>query len=61
MISAPVYDLENLSASINDENLPFLNRAISAYSVGSVFKLVTASAALDQGISEDYTYECTGK
>ncbi|MDE7293829.1 MAG: penicillin-binding protein 2, partial [Oscillospiraceae bacterium] len=39
---------------------PFVNRAFSAYSVGSAFKLVTAGAALEYGISERYSYDCGG-
>ena len=44
-----------------DENSPFVNRALSAYSVGSVFKPIVAAAALDSGISENMTVECDGK
>ncbi len=58
--SAPVYDKENLSDYINDENAPFINRAFSAFSVGSVFKTVTAATCLENDISLD-TFNCTGK
>ncbi len=37
----------------------YLNRAFSSYSVGSVYKLVVAAAALEGGINE--TYECVGE
>lgn len=58
--SFPEFDPENLSASLESKDSPFINRAFSAYSVGSIFKLVTASAALEAGISEDFTYICDG-
>lgn len=58
--SFPEFDPENLSASLDSEDSPFINRAFSAYSVGSIFKLVTAAAALEAGISEDYSYNCVG-
>jgi penicillin-binding protein 2 len=58
--STPVYDPEHLNTAMNDPQSPFLNRALCAYSVGSIFKLVTASAALESGISDLYMYECEG-
>ncbi|MGN0551792.1 MAG: peptidoglycan D,D-transpeptidase FtsI family protein, partial [Oscillospiraceae bacterium] len=58
--SFPEFDPENLSASLESDDSPFVNRAFSAYSVGSIFKLVTASAALEAGISEDFSYTCDG-
>ena len=58
--STPVYDPDALSAAMEDSAAPFVNRALSAYSVGSVFKLVTAAAALEHGIPVKYMYECTG-
>jgi len=44
------------------ENHPFLNRALNAcYPPGSIFKLVTTSAALEAGIlDKDQTWECKG-
>ncbi len=38
------------------ENLPYLNRAISAYHPGSIFKLVTLSAGLDKGLLDPDEY-----
>ena len=58
--SSPVYDPQALAESLNDPQSPFLNRALAPYSVGSVFKLVTASAAIESGISDLYMYTCTG-
>lgn len=58
MASAPEFDQNNPAKSLNDENAPFLNRAITPYSVGSVFKAVVAAAALEKGISTDTQYTC---
>lgn len=58
MASVPVFDPDNLGKSMNDETLPFLNRAITPYSVGSVFKPFLASVAIENNISLDY--ECLG-
>ncbi|MBQ8210305.1 MAG: penicillin-binding protein 2 [Clostridia bacterium] len=60
LASSPEFDREDMSASLADENSPFLNRALSSYAVGSVFKPVVAAAALEQGISEDLIFTCDG-
>ena len=56
--SVPDFDPENLSAALHAENAPFLNRAFSAYAVGSTWKLVVAAAALENGFSENRLYDC---
>lgn len=60
VVSCPDFNTEDISASLENGDSPFVNRAFSAYSVGSIFKLVTAAAALEQGISSEYSYTCTG-
>ena len=59
-VSRPDFDTSDVAAYMDDPDSPFVNRAMSAYSVGSIFKLVTAAAALEQGISPEYSYICTG-
>ena len=59
--SMPVYDPDHLADALNREDTPFLNRALSAYSVGSVFKLVTAATALEHGTGKKFMYDCTGE
>jgi len=58
--STPVYDPGHLAEAMENPQSPFINRALSAYSVGSVFKLVTAAAALEHGISDQLMYQCEG-
>ncbi len=58
-VSLPSYDVTNISASLENESSPLLNRALSAYSVGSVFKPCVAAAAIEAGKS-DFIFDCTG-
>ncbi len=62
----PSYDLndyyEKYTEYLNDELTPLFNRAIQGtYRPGSVFKMVVASAGLQEGlITETSTYHCKG-
>jgi len=60
MASFPAFDVNNLEGSLEDENKPFINRTLLPYNVGSVFKLVTAATAIEQGETTDFFYECEG-
>lgn len=60
LVSLPSFDRENLSSAVNDDGAPFVNRALNAYSVGSVFKPVVVAAALESGIDENTVFECKG-
>ena len=57
--STPIFDTNNLSEYLNDENSPFINRAFCSYSVGSIFKVVTSAAALENNIPLQ-SYSCKG-
>ena len=59
--SVPAFDPRDPAASLDDGDSPFLNRAFSAYAVGSTFKLAVAAAALESGISPDYEVYCSGE
>lgn len=59
-VSMPAYDPNDLAASLQDPNSPFVNRAFSQFNVGSTFKLVTAAAALEAGYGRFAPYTCTG-
>jgi len=61
LASAPAFDPGDVAASLNDPLLPFFNRALGAYPVGSTFKCFIAAAALEQGISQNFTFTCTGE
>ena len=59
LLSLPQFDTSNISEYLNDENSPFINRALLSYSVGSVFKTCVAAAGLEKGES-NYTFNCEG-
>lgn len=60
MVSLPDYDPNNVAAALKAPDSPLLNRCLAAYNVGSVFKLISASAALEYGILPSTRYTCTG-
>ena len=61
LASAPAFDPNDVAASLNDPLRPFFNRALGAYPIGSTFKCFVAAAALEQGISENFMFTCTGE
>ena len=58
MASIPTFNPLDLGADINNSDKPFINRAITPYSVGSIFKPFVATVAIENNI--DLTYNCTG-
>lgn len=62
LVSSPGFKPDQLEKYLNDKNLPLFNRAIGGeYPPGSVFKIITAAAALEEGkISGESLIEDTG-
>ena len=70
MVSRPTFDPNDFAVHIskdewnqlvNDENHPLLNKAIQAQlAPGSVFKIIMATAGLQEGIAEDMHVTCNG-
>ncbi|HLZ22201.1 MAG TPA: penicillin-binding transpeptidase domain-containing protein [Ktedonobacterales bacterium] len=51
----------NIDACVNNPGDPLLNRAVDgAYPVGSIFKLITLSAALEHGVKPTDVFTCPG-
>jgi len=64
LVSSPSFNPNEItSQSLNDPTLPFFNRAIGgAYPPGSTFKIVTATAGLEEGkIDAKTIFEDTGQ
>ena len=58
-VSRPGFDPAHVGESLTAPDSPLLNRALSAYAVGSVFKPVVAAAALEAG-EGDFVRDCPG-
>jgi penicillin-binding protein 2 len=63
LVSSPSFDPKQVADYLKNKNLPLFDRAISGeYPPGSVFKMVTATAALEEGkIDETTEIEDTGE
>lgn len=60
MGSSPSYEHGAIADYLNSEKGELTNRATSAYSLGSVYKMVVAACALEEGVDLDYSYYCSG-
>lgn len=58
--SFPSYDPQDVGASLKEVNSPLLNKTLQPYSVGSTFKLVSATSALEAGLPLSTRFTCTG-
>lgn len=58
-VSRPAFDPNCIAEALDAPDAPFVNRALSAFTVGSVFKPVLAAAALERGLGA-FTHTCTG-
>jgi len=63
LVSSPSFDYRKLEKYLTDKDLPMFNRAVGGeYPPGSVFKIITAIAALEEGkIDEETEIEDTGE
>lgn len=59
LVSKPGLSVNDLASAVNNSNAPFINRAVSAYSVGSVFKPLIAAALLENN-KGDFCHTCNG-
>jgi cell division protein FtsI/penicillin-binding protein 2 len=62
MASTPDFDQNNVGSYLNGKNDELMNKAISAYDLGSIFKTVVAAAAIENKIiAENETFICEGQ
>ncbi len=60
LASIPTFDPNNVKDYLDETTSPFSNRALSAYPVGSVFKVAVAACALENGIDKSFSFNCSG-
>jgi len=61
MASRPDYDSSRLADYLDGTDGELLNKGILQYNPGSVFKIIVATAFLENYYNEEILYECTGK
>ena len=61
MASRPNYDADNLSEYLDGIDGELLNKAVLQYNPGSVFKIVLATAFLENHYNDEIKFECKGK
>lgn len=59
MVSTPTINPNNIASAVEGVNSPFINKALCAYSVGSVFKPILTAYALENNIKLE-EHECKG-
>ncbi len=60
MASFPGFSPDRVGEVLNSTDGALINRALSLYNVGSVFKPCVAIAGLEQGIEPTFTHSCQG-
>ncbi len=60
MASRPNFDPASVNDYLSDPSQALFNRALGAYTPGSIFKIITVAAALESGISPETTFDCPG-
>lgn len=58
--SFPTFDPENIAQYLNHKDSPLINRGLSAYNLGSIFKLVSLAAAAESNLNLYENFNCQG-
>lgn len=61
MVSKPDFDQTKIEKHINEGEAELVNKAISGFNAGSIFKIITTAAAIENGIAnKDDLFFCPG-
>lgn len=58
--SLPTFDPENIARYLNSDDSPLINRGLSAYNLGSIFKLVSLAASAESNLNLYESFNCQG-
>ncbi len=61
LASFPSYETAAVATALHAENSPLLNRTLTPYAVGSVFKVMTTAASLTQETAFPTDFSCDGQ
>ena len=59
-VSLPVYSPDSIKDVLNSKDSNLINRINYPYNLGSIFKLVTAIALIENGMNDNVKYKCEG-
>lgn len=59
-VSVPSFQPDTVADCLNAADSPLLDRVLCNYNCGSVFKIVSAAAALESGVPPSRRYPCSG-
>lgn len=59
-VSMPSFDPENIAQYLNHPDTPLVNRGLSSYNLGSIFKLVSIAAASESNLNLYENFNCQG-
>ncbi|MBE6758226.1 MAG: penicillin-binding protein 2, partial [Ruminococcaceae bacterium] len=59
-VSAPSFQPETVASLLEARDAPLMDRTLCNYNCGSVFKIVSAAAALESGVPVSRQYDCHG-
>ncbi len=60
MVSKPNFNPNNIAQYLDGQDSPLVNKALSSYNVGSIFKPCVAAALLEQNIYKSFVCDCRG-
>ena len=68
-VNSPVYDIKKMLIGISNSEMdslnkldsPFFNRGVNPYLSGSIMKIPSAIALLEEGFDKNTVYDCNGK
>lgn len=61
LVSLPSFSPDDIASALENPNAPLVNKALCNYDLGSVFKLLVAGCAVENGFDPNTMYNCLGQ